>query len=271
RVPWSRARAWPVNSRVGEGGFARFSDGLIAFPAFIFQFDVLDGNGVRVRVEIRQGLIFADPRAINFVGEDDLPGFVIDFENEILAKVFERNFRAETVSKVPNFVRPLLEFGVVGDAAFERDGVILGAAGRFSRAARITAFAMLDDFGGALEAADFADSRHVFAVPLDAELEILIRVEPAGIDAELCHNSFLLGLDLSGDLLNLNDHKLRRFQRREADEDVHDAPVDVVLGGGFLVALHEVGFLRRLALKRALSEKSLHERAKIQPDLRPER
>ena len=43
---------------------------------------------------------------------------------------------------------------------------------------------------------------------------------------------------------------------READQDVDDAAVDVVLRGGLAVALHEVSFLRRLALEGALAEKS---------------
>ena len=38
-----------------------------------------------------------------------------------------------------------------------------------------------------------------------------------------------------------------------------------------LVALHEVGFLRRLALEGALPEQVVHERADVEPDLRPER
>ena len=47
--------------------------------------------------------------------------------------------------------------------------------------------------------------------------------------------------------------------------------IDVVLRGGFLVALDEVGLARRRALKRALAEQVVHERADVQPDLRPER
>ena len=50
-------------------------------------------------------------------------------------------------------------------------------------------------------------------------------------------------------LLDLNDDELRRLQRREADEDVDHAVVDVGLGRGFAVALHEVGLVGRLALE----------------------
>ena len=41
--------------------------------------------------------------------------------------------------------------------------------------------------------------------------------------ANACH--------LACHLLNLNDHKLRRFEWSEGDDDIHDPVVDVVLGG----------------------------------------
>ena len=62
-----------------------------------------------------------------------------------------------------------------------------------------------------------------------------------------------------------------RLERREADDDVDDAEIDVVLRRRFLVAFDEVGFARRLALERALAEQVVHERADVEPDLRPER
>ena len=39
--------------------------------------------------------------------------------------------------------------------------------------------------------------------------------------------------DLSSDLLDLDDDEFGRLERCEADQDVDDAPIDVVLGGGF--------------------------------------
>src|SRR5690349_1648700 len=54
-----------------------------------------------------------------------------------------------------------------------------------------------------------------------------------------------LGLDLSRDLLDLQDDELGRLERREADEDIDDAAVDVVLGSGRPVAADEVGLGRR--------------------------
>src|SRR5215212_929474 len=78
-------------------------------------------------------------------------------------------------------------------------------------------------------------------------------------------------LDLAGDLLDAQNDELRGLERRESDEDVHDAAVDVVLCGCLAVALDEVRLARARALERALSEQRLHERADVEPDLGPQR
>src|SRR5580658_1218621 len=75
---------------------------------------------------------------------------------------------------------------------------------------------------------------------------------------------------LPGHLLNLNDDKLRRIERREADEDVDDAQINAGLWIVFPVALDEVSLLRRGSLERALQKELLHERAHVEPDLAPE-
>src|SRR5262249_46993886 len=80
-----------------------------------------------------------------------------------------------------------------------------------------------------------------------------------------------LGRDLSSHLLDLDDHELRRLERREPHEDVDDAEVDVGLRGRLLVALHEIGLAWGLALEGALPEEVLHEGADVEPDLGPER
>jgi hypothetical protein len=46
---------------------------------------------------------------------------------------------------------------------------------------------MLDHLGGAFERADLGNPGDVTAVPFHPELEILVGVEAAGIDGELCH------------------------------------------------------------------------------------
>ena len=109
----------------------------------------------------------------------------------------------------------------------------------------------------------------VAAVPLHPELEVLVRVEPLRIDAELSHHALLMSR--AGELLQPDDDELGRLQRREPDDDVDDAEVDVVLRRRLGVALDEVRLARRRALEGALAEQVVHERADVEPDLRPER
>ena len=58
----------------------------------------------------------------------------------------------------------------------------------------------------------------------------------------------LRGGRLPGELDDLDDDELGRLERREPDDDLDDAVVDVVLGGGGRVALDE----ERLAGRRPL-------------------
>ena len=90
---------------------------------------MLDGDGVGVGIEIRESLEFRDPRAINLVADGKLARFVVDIDNDVFAEVLERDFRAQTRAKVPNFVRPFLELGVVGNATLEREGLVFSPAG----------------------------------------------------------------------------------------------------------------------------------------------
>ena len=104
----------------------------------------------------------------------------------------------------------LLELRVVGDPALQRDRLVLGPPGRFAAGAGIAAFAMFDDFGRALEGADLADAGDISSIPLDAELEILVWIEPLRVDAELSHAyppPYVC--DLPGHLLNLDNRQTR--------------------------------------------------------------
>src|SRR5690606_24609286 len=137
------------------------------------------------------------------------------------------NLRSQPRAKVPHLVRPLLELRVVGDATLESDCLVLGAAGGLSCGARVATLAVLDDLRRPLERADLRDTRHVAAVPLHPELEVLVRIEPLGIYAELSHG-FSLNVDLTSELLDLDDHELGGFQRCEAYQDVDDSAVHIV-------------------------------------------
>ena len=74
-----------------------------------------------------------------------------------LRKSFSDDLGAQAGTEVPHLVGPLLELDVVGDAALQGDGLVLGAAGRLARGGRVAALAVLDHLGAALERADLAD------------------------------------------------------------------------------------------------------------------
>src|SRR5262249_22433247 len=103
------------------------------------------------------------------------------------AEVLEGGLGAEPGAVVPDLVRPGLELGVVRDAALERDRVVLRPAGRLAARAVVATLAVLDDLGRALQRADLAHARDVAPIPLHAELEVLVRVEPLRVDGELRH------------------------------------------------------------------------------------
>src|SRR5690348_540267 len=143
-----------------EGQLRWLSDSLIPDPALVFELDVLDGHGIRVGIEIGQRLILRHPAPEDVVGDDLLTRFVEDVDQDVLTEVLERYLFAAIpglgVGIVPHLVRPLLELGVMGNAALERDGLKLGATRRFAGAALVSAVAELNDFGGSLQRADLA-------------------------------------------------------------------------------------------------------------------
>src|SRR6266404_1004864 len=75
--------------RVGEGRLTRLDHFDVALPAFVFQFDVLDEHSVGVGVEISERLKFRNPTPIDLVSDYELPGFVVDFEEDIFTKILE--------------------------------------------------------------------------------------------------------------------------------------------------------------------------------------
>src|SRR3569833_1563593 len=273
--------------RLGEAGLAGLGHVVIALPALVLELDVLYRHGVGIRIEIGQGLKLGDPAAIDFISHRELAGLVVDLEDDLFAEGFQRYLAAEARAVVPHLVRPLLELGVVGDAAFQRDRLVFGAPRRFARARGIAAFAMLDDLGAAFERTHFRNARDITAVPFDAEFEVLVWIESLCVDGELGHGLLLFKamrsrngqmtgiprsrLYLPRHLLDLDHHELGGFERRETDHDVHDARIDVVLRGGLLVAFDEVGVARAAALECALPNQAVHEGAEIEADLRPQR
>src|SRR5262249_33314042 len=135
--------------------------GGVPLEAFRLELEVLDQDRVRVRVQVGERLVLGRPATKQLVGERELPGFVVDLEDDVLAEVLEGDLGAEPGAVVPDLVRPGLELGVVRDAALERDRVVLRPAGRLAARAVVATLAVLDDLGRALQRADLAHARDV--------------------------------------------------------------------------------------------------------------
>src|SRR5438046_1560856 len=126
------------------------------------------------------------------------------------------------------------------DTALERDRLVLRAPHGLS-VRRGTAHGSLHDLASTLEPAQLARARDIAALPLDPEPEA-----PAGIDAltpiaePRRRRPHVLRMR---DLLDLDDHEFGWLQGGEADDDVDNAAVDVVLGRRIRVALDEIGAL----------------------------
>jgi hypothetical protein len=74
---------------LAERWFRRFGDGSVAFPAFVFESDGFDGDAGLIGVEIEDSGEFGDPAAEDEVGEDELTGFVVDLDGDVLAEILE--------------------------------------------------------------------------------------------------------------------------------------------------------------------------------------
>ena len=163
-------------------------------------------------------------------------------------------------SGVQSRVRPLREVWIVGEAALERDGFEPGAVRGLGRSREIAAVAVLHHFAGASQRAHFAEARDAAAAPGHAELEVAVGIDARRVADGRCHG-VCSGRTLAGELLNPEDHELGGLQRRETDQEVDDALVDIVRRRGRGVALHEVRVQRCAALERALAEEAVHEGA----------
>src|SRR5687767_7534582 len=94
---------------------------------------------------------------------------------------------ARAAAVVVHPVGPSREFWVVGDAALDHDRISFRSVRRSLSAARIATFAVPYGVGGSLERAHLAHPRDVTTVPLQAEPEVRVRVEPVRDWRELRH------------------------------------------------------------------------------------
>ena len=77
-------------------------------------------------------------------------------------------------------------------------------------------------------------------------------------------------VDVTSNLLDLDDHKFSGLQRCKADFDVDDAQIYVILRRRGAIALNEIGVPRGSTLERSFAEHALHEGTDIQPNLSPQ-
>src|SRR5690242_17957401 len=96
---FASASTRPMLCRAGKAGFARLLDADIAFPSLVFQFDVLNGDGVGVGVEIGQGLVFRDPAAIDLIGDGKLASLVVYLDNQVLAEILQRDLLPQPIAE----------------------------------------------------------------------------------------------------------------------------------------------------------------------------
>src|SRR5262249_21519661 len=117
-----------------------------------------------------------------------LSSLIIEFKDDVLAEILQRNFRTKACTELPHLIGPFLEFRVVSNTALKRDRLEFGKPGRFATGAGIAAFAMMNDFCGASQAAYFADASNVLAVPFNTELKILVGIKTVRINSKLSHS-----------------------------------------------------------------------------------
>ena len=120
--------------------------------------------------------------------------FVVKLDSNVLAKVGQRNLRTWSDTEVSGLVGPFFELCVVGDTPLEGNRLVPSPAGRSMNSTRVSAFPMLKDVCRAPEGTDLTDARYVAAIPLDPELEVLVRILAAGVHGELCYRGTSLHL-----------------------------------------------------------------------------
>src|SRR5262245_60350602 len=98
-----------VRASTLESWLDRFLNARIALPAFVLELNVLDRDGTRIGVKIRQCLKLRHPAAIHLVSNYQLSRFVVELNNDVLPKILERYFGAEPGTKFPDFVGPFFE------------------------------------------------------------------------------------------------------------------------------------------------------------------
>ena len=114
---------------------------------------MLDGDGVGACVEVGQSFVLRHGGAVDGVRGGDRAGRVEDLEAEVAEGMDGGGAGGGWRGGLAG---PALEAGVVGDAALQRDGFVLGAHGRLLGAV---------GFGGGSEGAERAEGGDGRAIP----------------------------------------------------------------------------------------------------------
>src|SRR5258708_18410186 len=168
-----------------ETRFTWLSHRLIARPALVLQFNMLNSHCIRISIKVGNSLVLRNPAAKHVVRDDVLPCLVVHLDDDIFTKIFQRDFHARI--EVPDLVRPLFELEIMRNASLECDCIEFGTTRRLAAAAWVATLAMLHYFSRPLQCPDFADSSNIFAIPLDAELEVFVWIKARWIDTKFCH------------------------------------------------------------------------------------
>src|SRR5947208_885383 len=99
-----------------------------------------------------------------------------------LRKSFSETSAPRPAPNLQTLLARVLELLIMGNTMLKRDRRIFGEARRFAAAARIASFAMLDNFSRTPQSTYLADSSNVAAVPLDAELKVLVGIKTLRVD-----------------------------------------------------------------------------------------
>ena len=94
---------------------------MVSFPALILQLDLLNGDGTRIGVEVGKYLVFRNPASVNFVGENELPGFIVDLPSRCLRKSLSETSIPSPALKLQTL---LAQFSNSGSCVTPRSSVI---------------------------------------------------------------------------------------------------------------------------------------------------
>src|SRR2546423_7055494 len=111
---------------------------------------MFNGNSIGTGIQLGQGLVFRDPALIDFIAKHWLTRLIEEFDTYVPTQTFEGR-RWITAIHHLRCVCPILEIGIVRDAALQGDRIVLGAPEALAHD-RVTSFLVFDGGGSPLQA-----------------------------------------------------------------------------------------------------------------------